>query len=228
MTSTTVATTRTSPTPRPDTREMVVVHNVFRRIFGDLPGLVAKAPAGDRARADVLADSYTEVATALHHHHSNEDELLWPTLMSRVEADRGFVLRAEEQHERVAALLARGDTQVAAFRNDPSAAHRDALAATIAELNDAICEHMADEERYILPLVEDHLTVAEWAELGERGRASIPKDRLLVQLGWILDGLAPAERTEFLASMPLAARVAWRLLGKRAFAKELRRIYGGG
>jgi hypothetical protein len=85
---------------------------------------------------------------------------------------------------------------------------------------------MADEERYVLPLVEEHLTVAEWAELGERGRASIPKDRLLIQLGWILDGLSPDERREFLRTMPVPARVAWRLLGKRMFAKELRKIYG--
>ncbi len=222
MTSTVATTAR----PRPDTREMVVVHNVFRRIFGDLPALVAAVSPGDHARAEVLADSYTEVATALHHHHTNEDELLWPTLLSRVDADRGFVLRAEEQHERVDALLTRGNTQVEAFRTDASAAQRDALAATIGELNDAIREHMADEERYLLPLVEEHLTVAEWAELGERGRASIPKDRLLIQLGWILDGLSPAERKEFLHTMPVPARVAWRLLGRRMFAKEMRRIYG--
>ena len=176
--------------------------------------------------AAILADTYTEVAIALHHHHTNEDELLWPTLMSRVDADRGFVLRAEEQHERVDELIIRGNTQVEAFRADPSAAHRDALVATISELDAAICEHMADEERYILPLVEEHMSVAEWEELGERGRASIPKDRLLIQLGWILDGLSPAERKEFLHNMPFAARIAWRLLGKRAFGKEQRRVYG--
>lgn len=223
MTSTPTPTTAAA---RPDTREMVVVHNVFRRIFGDLPGLVRGVTPGDRARAGILADSYTEVAAALHHHHTGEDELLWPTLLQRVDADRAFVLRAEEQHERVDTLLTRGTKQVLAFRADPSAANRDALAATIAELNDALCEHMADEERYILPLVEQHMTVAEWAQLGERGRASIPKDRLLIQLGWILDGLDPAERKEFLRGMPLPARVAWRLAGRRMFAKECRKIYG--
>ena len=223
MTSTPVA---TAAPPRPDTREMIVVHNVFRRLIGDLPGLISGVTPGDRARAAILADTYTEVANALHHHHTNEDELLWPTLMARVDADRGFVLRAEEQHERVDELITRGNTQVEAFRADPSAAHRDALVATIRELDAAICEHMADEERYILPLVEEHMSVAEWEELGERGRASIPKDRLLIQLGWILEGLSPAEGKEFLHNMPFPARIAWRLLGKRAFGKEQRRVYG--
>ncbi|WP_280484141.1 hypothetical protein [Nocardia farcinica] len=35
-----------------------------------------------------------------------------------------------------------------------------------------------------------------------------------------------AERTKFLAEMPLPARLAWRLLGRRAFGKEYREIYG--
>jgi len=221
-------TSRTAPGPtRPDTREMVVIHNVFRRIFGDLPGLIREAPAGDVTRAGVLADAFVEVATGLHHHHGNEDEILWPTLLERVQVERSFVLRAEEQHERVHELLERGHVRAASFRTDPSAEKRDAFAGTVAELDAALREHMADEERYILPLVERHLTVAEWDRLGERGRASIPKDRLLVQLGWILDGLDADERREFLTHLPRPARLAWRVLGRRRFEQERRRIYGG-
>jgi hemerythrin-like domain-containing protein len=215
-----------SASARPNTSEMIVIHNVFRRIFGDLPGLIRAAAPGDRARAGVLADAWTEVATGLHHHHTNEDEILWPTLLERVEVERSFVLRAEEQHERVHELLELGNAQVGPFRADATAASRDEFAETVQELFGALSEHMADEERYILPLVEEHMSVAEWEQLGERGRASIPKDRLLVQLGWILDGLPAADRREFLTSMPLPARIAWRLIGKRTWRKERDAIYG--
>src|SRR4051794_17301507 len=214
-----------APPARPDTREMIVIHNLFRRVFGDLPGLIREVRSGDAARAAVLADAFVEVATGLHHHHTNEDELLWPTLLGRVEVERTFVLRAEEQHERVHELLERGHVRAASFRTDPIAEKREAFAATAAELEAALREHMADEERYILPLVEEHLTVAEWEELGERGRAGIPKERLLIQLGWILDGRSPEECREFLAKLPRPARVAWRLVGRRKFEKERRRIY---
>jgi hemerythrin-like domain-containing protein len=211
---------------RPDTREMIVIHNLFRRVFGDLPGLIREVRSGDAVRAAVLADAFVEVATGLHHHHTNEDEILWPTLLGRVEVERSFVLRAEEQHERVHELLERGHVRAASFRTDPTAEKRETFAATVAELDAALREHMADEERYILPLVEAHMTVAEWEQLGERGRASIPKDRLLIHLGWILDGLDATQRKEFLAGMPVPARVAWKLLGRRKFEKERRRIYG--
>jgi hypothetical protein len=219
-------TTTLAAPARPNTREMILIHNVFRRIFGDLPGLVREVAPGDTVRAGVLADAYVEIATGLHHLHTNEDELLWPTLLERVEVERGFVLRAEEQHERVHELLEHGNAQVASFRATASAELCDEFAATIKELFAALCEHMADEERYILPLVEQHLTVAEWEQLGERGRAGIPKDRLLIQLGWILDCIPAADRRAFLRGMPLPARILWPLVGRRSFAAEKRKVYG--
>jgi iron-sulfur cluster repair protein YtfE (RIC family) len=219
-------TTTVAAPARPNTREMIVVHNVFRRIFGDLPGLVRAVAPCDTARAGVLADAYVELATGLHHHHTNEDELLWPTLLERVEVERGFVLRAEEQHERVHELLEHGNAQVTSFRATPTAELRDEFAATIEELFTALSEHMADEERYILPLAEANLTVAEWEGLGERGRAGMPKDRMLVQVGYLVEGLPADQRRHFLRRLPLLARVAWLLVGRRTYEQEIRRIYG--
>jgi hemerythrin-like domain-containing protein len=221
-----MSTTMAAAPARPDTREMIIVHNVFRRIFGDLPGLVRGVAEGDAARAGVLADSYVEIATGLHHHHTGEDELLWPTLLQRVELERSLVLRAEEQHERAHELLERGHVRAASFRTDPSAQKREAFAATLAELDAALREHMADEEQYILPLVEEHITVAEWEALAERGRAGIPRNLMLIHLGWILDGLPAADKRKFLRAMPRPARIAWRLMGRRQFEKHRRLVYG--
>jgi hemerythrin-like domain-containing protein len=213
-------------TERPNVHEMVMIHKVFRRIFAALPGLVLTVPAGDRARADVVVAHWDEVADGLHHHHTHEDELLWPKLLDRVTLDRGLVLRAEEQHERIAELLTLAGPQMATFGASASSADGAVAAATLDELHRALVTHMDDEERLILPLVEEHLTVAEWNELGAAGRDGMPKDRLLVQLGFILEGLTPAERVEFLRQMPLAARVAWRLIGRRKYRKERELIYG--
>ncbi len=111
---------QTSPTPsgaqvadRPETWEMVVVHRVFRREFGALPGLVRAVPAGNVRRAAVVLAHLRELAEVLHHHHTAEDELVWPLLLERVGLDRPLVLRMEEQHERVGALLDRARCQAA-------------------------------------------------------------------------------------------------------------------
>ena len=70
------------------------------------------------------------------------------------------------------------------------------------------------------------MTVPQWEALGERGRAGIPKDRQLVFLGMMFAANDPERNREFLAIMPLAARIAWKLLGRRTFTKEYRKIYG--
>lgn len=214
-----------APAARPDTRELVLVHNVFRRLFGDLPWLVADASRGDLARAAVLADLFDEARAALEHHHTVEDEALYPTLLPRVDVDRDVVLRAEEQHERVHELLQRAAVQLAPFRATASDAARAALVVTLTELDTVLTAHLADEERYILPLAETHLTVAEWDDVGERGRAGLPMHRLLVQLGWLLDAVSQPERREILAKLPVPVRVAWKLAGRRRWDRARRQIY---
>jgi iron-sulfur cluster repair protein YtfE (RIC family) len=160
--------TRSGAAARPDTREMIVVHNVFRRLFGGLPDLIRHVAEGDSTRAARLCEVVDKLTAGLEHHHTGEDELLWPKLLDRIGPECGTVLRAEEQHERVHELLELVRTQVPPFRAAARGADRDALAATLTELDAVLREHMADEERYVLPLVEEHLTVDEWAALGER------------------------------------------------------------
>lgn len=216
-----------APAPaQPDTNEMVVVHRVFRRLFGALPDLVRGVPTGDVGRARVVADHYAEIATGLHHHHTNEDVYLWPMLLDRVDADQLLVRRMEEQHDCVASLLEQADDGFVRFRAGADSEQGTSLALTLDALSAALDEHLADEERHILPLVQEHLTVAEWEELGERGRAGIPKDRLLIQLGYILDGTSPAEQREFLGRLPLPVRVVWKVVGRRRYAQERRLIEG--
>lgn len=215
-----------SRTARPDTREMVIVHNVFRRLFGDLPGLLRGVADGDTARADRLARCFEVLAATLHHHHTAEDEVLWPILLQRLGSGQALVLRAEEQHERVHELLERAHNQLPSFRAYARAAQRDRVAGTIAELDAVLREHLDEEEHDVLPLVEQHVTVAEWRALAERARAGVPKNRLLVQLGWMLDGLSDAQRRKLLATLPRPARLAWRLVGRRSWARERDAVYG--
>jgi hemerythrin-like domain-containing protein len=213
-------------TDRPDVAEMVFVHNSFRQQFGALPELVAAVPEGDTARAGVVVEFLTELTTSLHHHHEAEDELMWPVLLEKAPMDSELILRMEEQHERIGELYQRAARNAAAFAATADAPGREELADTLTELVAVLGEHLHDEEVHILPLAERVMTVQEWNALGERGRAGIPKDRQLVFLGFLLRANTPERGREFLAQLPTPARVAWKLLGRRTFTKEYRRIYG--
>jgi hypothetical protein len=151
---------------------------------------------------------------------------MWPLLLERCTADAALILRMEEQHERLATLHDRAVEQAVAFEAGAAPEAGERLAATLTTLAAALDEHMREEEDHILPLVEQHLTVAEWEALGERGREGLSKDRLLVQLGFILLGTSAADRAAFLANLPLPARIAWRLVGRRRFRAEYQRVYG--
>ncbi len=122
---------------QPDTRDMLMVHRVFRRECRLMPDLIRAVPAGDAARAQILAD------------------------------------------------------------------------------------HCAARRRGGGP-------VGEWDEIGERGAASIPKSKLLVFLGAILEEASDEKRRAFLAKLPLQARVLWPLFGRRAYGRYIGTVRGTG
>ncbi len=204
----------------------MIIHQCFRTQFAALPSLVRSVPDGDAVRAGVLVDFMGELTTALHYHHVGEDEAMWPLLLERLDGDTSNILEMEEQHERIGELIDRALAQASAFRTSARDHRGELLAATLAELSIALNEHLDEEEAVALPLVEELLSVEEWAHIAEIGHASIPKDRMLVILGYILLSASPPQREFFLAQSPLMARIVWKLMGRRTFEADYRRVYG--
>jgi hemerythrin-like domain-containing protein len=211
---------------RVDTWEMVVVHRVFRREFRLLPSLIQGVDVGDTARAVVVAEHLGDMTYALHHHHSGEDDLLWPPLLQRVTLHVDLVHSMEAQHERMALLLDRVEALLPRWRARGDAATRDELASLVVQVSAALDEHLAEEENKILPLVSEYLTQAEWHALGERGKKSLPKGtKGFVFLGAILKDATPTERVAFLALLPLPVRVLWRLFGAGIYRRATDRLH---
>jgi hemerythrin-like domain-containing protein len=209
---------------RPWVQEMIIVHRVFRRESRWLPELIRACRPGDVERAKVLADMLREYTKGLHQHHTSEDELLWPKLLARVDLDAELVLRMEQQHEIVSEGLDQVELHLAAWEPTAAPAARDALADAIVRHRNDLLTHLDEEEKSVLPLISEHITPAEWAELGEHARAKTPKDKQLFMLGALLEDATPAETTRFLAMLPAPARLAYHLIGKRAYAKQMRKV----
>jgi hypothetical protein len=110
-----------------------------------------------------------------------------------------------------------GDTDRWAATAGPD--QRAELAGLLTRLRDGLDEHLTDEEAHILPVVEVTIPAAQWEELGERGIASVPKPRLLVILGYMLEDTTPEEAAAFLGHVPLPGRVGYRLVGRRKFER---------
>jgi hemerythrin-like domain-containing protein len=215
---------RSSDQGRPWTQEMVIVHRVFRREFRLLAGQIVKTDPADLAQVRRLADHCAFGLGMLEHHHSGEDELVWPKLRARCQLQADLVKRMEDQHHRIAGIVQHAEQLLATWRAAPSQSKGEPLAAVLGELTEALDEHLGEEEAQILPLIEEHLTVEEWAEVGQRGLKGISPPKRLFALGLLLEEATPSEQARFLQLVPAVPRAVYTTLGRRQFAKQIARI----
>ncbi|WP_327695059.1 hemerythrin domain-containing protein [Streptomyces sp. NBC_00459] len=210
----------------PYTHEMVVVHRVFRRESALLPRLVRAVPDGASVRAEEVSAYLNDYVTGLHHHHALEDELIWPLLRARATAQDDLVARMEEQHGHIDRTLAAVGEWAPQWRRSADSVAGQELALALEDHRLALLDHLDDEEKLVLPLVAEHLTVDEWDEVGRRGLETLPKNKVMLALGAILEDATEAERAYFLGRAPLLGRLAWRLVGRRQYAAFRRAVRG--
>jgi hypothetical protein len=217
----------TAPKNKPETAQMVVIHKALRREFGLLPGLVGTVPVTDTARAGLLAAHVELLLLLLHGHHDSEDRLLWPVLADRVPSATELTATMEHEHRTLHSLIGAIRPELAGWSaGDGTAAER--LAGYLTRLADALGEHLDAEEAEILPLVHDHMTVAEWETMEKDAAKHMPRNPRvgLVTVGMMVEDATPAEQAWFLSELPAAARLMWRLTGKSLYAAYLRRVRG--
>jgi len=109
----------TTTTPAPtgaDTDRMVAVHTMFRR-ERRLAGAAVRAVAtGDTRQTARTADHLT-LQLELLHHHTPEDQLMWPLLLERVPEKLAPVVHLiESQHEAIGVLMEGGRAAAAVAR----------------------------------------------------------------------------------------------------------------
>jgi len=210
---------------RVDTHEMVLIHRVIRREFGQLPQLF-RAATNDRARSRVIGAHAREMLNFLHKHHTGEDELLFPLLRERAALDPELMDRMDAQHAQVNNAVASIGADLPAWTASADAATGERMAVLIEATMPTLIDHLAEEEQKLLPTVSITLTQREWDALGKHGMSAIPVTRRLVILGHITEETDPAERQRFMQVVPGPARLAYKLIGHRQFTRETAAIRG--
>lgn len=204
-------------------RPMLLIHRVIRREIGNLPGLIRGA-ADNPARAKIVGAHAKEMLDFLHVHHSGEDELLYPLLRARVTLDGDLIDRMESQHAQVDLAIRELNSDLPAWTARGDSVIGERMAARIDSMLPVLKDHLAEEEQLILPLVSTTLSQQEWDALGEHGFGAVPGKRRLIILGYIVEEADDSERRTFMLNVPPPARIAYRLIGRRQFARETARI----
>src|SRR5947209_10679345 len=212
--------------PRPDTRDMLAIHQVFRDAFGCSPQLVGSVCNDHSDSVETVAAYYANVLALLRAHHDGEDELVWPKLVERAPDQADLIARMEAAHEGLAAALVECESRLGAWIASPDIDHGASLAASLATLGVLCAAHFDEEERRILPLAEQYCTVEEWAELPAHAMRTFDGDRLWLAIGLVREQMPAEAQAIQLEKMPPPVRDMWLNGGADSFERfvaELRR-----
>jgi hemerythrin-like domain-containing protein len=212
-----------------NTLDMVLVHRVFRREFRYAAEFIEGVRAGDVAHAQVVGDHLTFMLSALHHHHAAEDDLVWPKLQARVAGSEADLQRMVDGHAAIAAAVHRVEKLLAGWTKSGNREPGQQLVAAVAELSALVDDHLDDEERTALPIIEKHLRDDEWQATVKQGASFLSARNLrlgIVLGGMVLGAASDDERRVFLSNMPLPQRLMVKLFGTRTTAAYRRRLCG--
>jgi hemerythrin-like domain-containing protein len=202
--------------PRPDVSEMVAVHQALRDTLGCAPQLVLGVEAADGDRLGVITNFYDNVLSFLHVHHDGEEQLVFPLLRERCPDQLDIVEHMATQHAEVTELMQQSTRALGAWAGGASSAQSDAATA-LSELAGRLDQHLSDEERELLPLCAEHLSVEEWGALPGHALGSFEGDKIWLILGLIRQRMTQAQRDDMLAHMPPPAVEMWNSMGEQAY-----------
>lgn len=203
---------------RPDTSDMLAVHQVFRSALAAAPRVIGNASRNEPAHVANVASYYANVLAFLHVHHEGEDELVWPKLLARCPAEAARVQEIADQHGGVSALLRQAEERLTAWEAEPSADNGAQLTGALVLLGNGLTDHLDQEEQFVLPLAAEHVTAAEWAELPAHGMRNFRGDKLWVLLGLLFEAMPVGQSEATLAHMPPPVASWWRSEGEPSFA----------
>ena len=207
--------------------EMRTIHSAFRRELRLAPDLLRSVEHGDRIRAGVVGVHLDFIDRFLHHHHTVEDDLLWPKLLQRVSTEIAPVVEMmEDQHHVVADLLRTTVADRTRWRIDADRARADELAEVYSCLYAALMEHLEAEEQHVMPLVEVCITAKEWGAIGKAAQRGTPIKDAPRMLGMLAYDGDPDVLAHMLGAVPGPLRGVVLNAGRRAYAKHATLVYG--
>jgi hypothetical protein len=181
---------------------MRALHAALRRDLSRLRDAAVQLDSSAAAPSTVLA-GWDAFRAQLDNHHSAEDDDLWPVLRRELSdpADLAAVDAMVEEHRHIPPALAGVD---GALRGGGE------LAAPVELLSAVVLDHLSHEERDVLPLIEQHMTRAQWRAFLHKERARRSPRELPEFLTWILDDADHQDTAAVLTEMPPPARLIYR------------------
>ena len=213
--------------PLADVRDMYLAHIMFRRETGLGAALIRGVAAGDVERAAIVADHLLLVDNVLEHHHLAEDKHIWPRLLDRAGGDVEDVVRVmEQQHGEIDTLVGQLRAGLADWRGSADPAAGEALAGTLERLHERLATHLDTEEARAVPLIERHVTAAEWGAMIADGADDVDPAMMPLMFGLMAYEGDPDTVRDLIAGMPPEVSAVIGDLAGQAYAEHALRVHG--
>lgn len=201
--------------PDPDLSGITLTHRAMvtdTRRLAELTAAVAqrRLPCGPK-RTKAVARYVELMCESIHHHHTMEDDVLWPV----IEASAGDFIDLTELTEDHAALDPRLDrlrVHAAAFGRSADPEMARPLAAGLADLHRLLEAHIADEERDLFPVIRRYVSLKDWESIEKAARRT---GRLSFEGPRILGVATDVERATLAAGVPGPLTLLLRYLAAR-------------
>jgi iron-sulfur cluster repair protein YtfE (RIC family) len=198
-----------------DVRFMYAMHEAFRRDVGRLCSAVA-AMGGNQPVPPKVREGWEQFRHQLEVHHQAEDEDLWPALRAQLTraADLAEVDAMVREHAAIPAALE------SVARGLDGVGDLDAVTSGLAIL---VTDHLDHEERTVLPMIEQHLSDADWHAFLETERRKSPASERATFICWVLDDASPASEAAVWREIPAPGRLVFRRFFQPRY--EARRLW---
>ena len=134
----------------------------IRPAYGSRSASTSRPVFSSPSRAAAIAAYLSDFCDSIHHHHSAEDEVLWPVL-ERATGAHVDLTELTDDHAVLDPKLARIRAGARQLRDRAHVTPE--LVADLADLRDTLNEHIADEERTIVPLIKQYVSDHDWARV---------------------------------------------------------------
>ncbi|KNH17560.1 hemerythrin [Arthrobacter sp. ZBG10] len=203
------------------------IHRFFLWAYGEAPGLVRSAAAGDISRAAYVGEALGNFDMVLHTHHEGEDLLMYPQLSERAPGCALHIGQMLAQHRQVTERLESIEPLRLRWMETADIATREELAELYADLSAVLNVHLRREVTEVMPVVDRLMTEKELKAAAEHGIQQFDKKFLVGYLGMVLATNPPADRVEMFKDIPAPIRLAYRLVGRRMYRRQYSALFPG-
>jgi iron-sulfur cluster repair protein YtfE (RIC family) len=208
-----------------DQTGMYAMHHGFRRDLDAFVAAVEHTPVSEAEVWTALTGRWDRMAEVLHHHHSVEDDALWPVLRRHAHEagnaeDLTMLEDMEAEHGVIDPALAAARAAFVEMASHPCTDHRNALEIRLAAARESLHVHLAHEEGQALPMLQRTLSVEENDAFEKAVAKGYPLSVVPFVLCWVMHGLPGDARERILATAPPGYGLVHRLLRGRFERRE--------